>query len=248
MSDEFNPYHKWLGIPLSEQPADHYRLLGIARFESDPDVITGASDQRMHFLRTLQTGKRGKLVDKLLNEIANAKVCLLNKEKKIRYDETLRKKSAAKKQEEQAPLFQPDAESESRRRGRTPSRGRATKSGRREPKENKSGKRSYGLIIGGAAIAVILLIGVFLLLSNRAKKQEITRQAAIAEKQAAEKAKADAQQRELDAARARAEAALGRARQVEERDDDEPMAAVVRRGDGLCRRWDARPRRTVARI
>ena len=72
MSDDFNPYHKWLGIPAKDQPADHYRLLGVARFESDRDVITGASDQRINFLHTLQSGEHGKRVDKLLNEIANA--------------------------------------------------------------------------------------------------------------------------------------------------------------------------------
>ena len=35
----FDPYHVWLGIPLREQPPNHYRLLGIARFENHPDVI-----------------------------------------------------------------------------------------------------------------------------------------------------------------------------------------------------------------
>ena len=105
MSNEFNPYHKWLGIPLKDQPADYYRLLGVTQFENDPDVITGASDQRMHFLRTLQTGERGKLVDKLLNEIANAKVCLLNKEKKAAYDQKLRGKTASPKQTTQKALF-----------------------------------------------------------------------------------------------------------------------------------------------
>ncbi len=35
----FAPYHKWLGIPPADQPANHYRLLGLNLFESDPDVI-----------------------------------------------------------------------------------------------------------------------------------------------------------------------------------------------------------------
>ena len=30
MPDEFNPYYVWLGIPPDEQPANYYRLLGIA--------------------------------------------------------------------------------------------------------------------------------------------------------------------------------------------------------------------------
>mgnify|MGYP001446848472 CR=1 FL=1 len=42
MSD-FDPYHKWLGIPPHDQPADHYRLLGIERFENDVDVISLAT-------------------------------------------------------------------------------------------------------------------------------------------------------------------------------------------------------------
>lgn len=36
--EAFDPYHRWLGIPPKHQPADHYRLLGIDRFEDDPEV------------------------------------------------------------------------------------------------------------------------------------------------------------------------------------------------------------------
>ena len=43
----FDPYHKWLAIPPEEQPPNHYRLLGVSPFESDPDVIENAADQRM---------------------------------------------------------------------------------------------------------------------------------------------------------------------------------------------------------
>ena len=38
--DHFDPYHKWLGIAAHEQPPTHYRLLGIAPFECDPDGAT----------------------------------------------------------------------------------------------------------------------------------------------------------------------------------------------------------------
>ena len=41
----FDPYHKWLGIPPKEQPANYYRLLGIEEFEADADVIEGALEQ-----------------------------------------------------------------------------------------------------------------------------------------------------------------------------------------------------------
>ena len=97
MANEFDPYHKWLGIPSREQPADHYRLLGIERFEEDADVISLAGDQRMHFLRSFQNGERAKISQQLLNEVAAARVCLLDQAKKNEYDETLREKLADKK-------------------------------------------------------------------------------------------------------------------------------------------------------
>ena len=86
----FDPYHEWLGIPASEQPPHHYRLLGIPLFEDSPTVIENAADQRMAHLRTFQTGQHAALSQKLLNEVATAKVCLLNAAKKTAYDENLR--------------------------------------------------------------------------------------------------------------------------------------------------------------
>src|SRR5688500_10542440 len=95
MAEAFDCYYTWLGIPPEEQPADHYRLLGIRRFESNEEVIINASDQRMAYIRTFQTGKRSKESQQLLNEISAAQVCLLHVEKKRAYDEALRRKLAA---------------------------------------------------------------------------------------------------------------------------------------------------------
>ena len=55
MSVSSNPYHKWLGIPPAEQPPHHYRLLGLALFEHDGDVIGIAADQRMALLRSFHS-------------------------------------------------------------------------------------------------------------------------------------------------------------------------------------------------
>jgi hypothetical protein len=88
----FDPYHKWLGIRPEEQPADHYRLLAIARFESDPDVIETAADRQMGHLRTFQTGPHSALSQKLLNELAAARLCLLCPDKKAAYDAELRRR------------------------------------------------------------------------------------------------------------------------------------------------------------
>jgi hypothetical protein len=92
MSDAFDPYHKWLGIPPGEQPPHHYRLLGIMPFESDADVISNAADQRMVHVRSFQSGKHSALSQRILNEISTARVCLLDRQKKPQYDAQLRQR------------------------------------------------------------------------------------------------------------------------------------------------------------
>jgi hypothetical protein len=96
MSDHFDPYHKWLAIPPEEQPANHYRLLGLRLFEDDPDVIETSADRQMGHVRRFATGQRGELSQKLLNEISAAKVCLLTPAKRAAYDATIKAQQQAK--------------------------------------------------------------------------------------------------------------------------------------------------------
>jgi hypothetical protein len=86
---EFDPYLQWLGIPREQQPPDHYRLLGLRRFETDLVAIESAADQRMAKIRVYQTGPRASVTQKLLNELAAAKLCLLNPYSKAEYDGAL---------------------------------------------------------------------------------------------------------------------------------------------------------------
>ncbi len=90
MEEVFDPYHIWLGIPPDEQPPNHYRLLGIRLFEEQPAAIEHAAEQRMAHLRSLQSGKHAALSQKLLNEVAAARVCLLQAAKRAAYDRQLR--------------------------------------------------------------------------------------------------------------------------------------------------------------
>lgn len=90
----FDPYYRWLGIPPEEQPPHHYRLLGVATFESDPEVIGQAADQRMAYLRKVQIGPHGSDSQRLLNEIAAARRCLLSAQHRPAYDAQLRAKLA----------------------------------------------------------------------------------------------------------------------------------------------------------
>ncbi|MBP89050.1 MAG: hypothetical protein CMJ64_20435 [Planctomycetaceae bacterium] len=88
MSD-FDPYHKWLGISPQYQPPNHYRLLSLDLYESDPDVIEASVDRIAAFLQDVATGPHAKESQKLLNEIAAARLCLLDDASRMAYDEHL---------------------------------------------------------------------------------------------------------------------------------------------------------------
>jgi hypothetical protein len=91
MNRSFDPFYRWLGIPPEEQPPNHYRLLGLQLFEGDPGVVETAADRQMAHLRTFQTGPHADLSQQLLNQVAAARICLLNAEKKTAYDAILRR-------------------------------------------------------------------------------------------------------------------------------------------------------------
>lgn len=103
MAAQFDPYYKWLGILPAEQPPSYYRLLGIASFESDPDVIDAAADQRMTFLRNCAGGMHVADSQRLLSEVAAARLCLLASEKKSVYDAKLKQSLPVAKQVEATP-------------------------------------------------------------------------------------------------------------------------------------------------
>ena len=91
----FDPYRKWLGIQPKEQPPNYYRLLSVDLFETDLDVIEGAADRSMGFVRQYQSGEYAEDAARILNELATARLCLMKPEKKAEYDAKLRKELAA---------------------------------------------------------------------------------------------------------------------------------------------------------
>jgi hypothetical protein len=92
----FDPYREWLGIQPHEQPADFYRLLGVARFEMDMARLATAADQRMALVRSFQTGPRGMYTQRLLNELSTARIALLSPASKSLYDSALAQHLAAR--------------------------------------------------------------------------------------------------------------------------------------------------------
>ena len=83
---QFDAYHKWLGIPPHEQPPNYYRLLGIAVFEDDPEVIAAAADRQMVHVKSFAAGRHSHESQRLLNELSAARIVLLNAQQKARYD------------------------------------------------------------------------------------------------------------------------------------------------------------------
>ena len=91
---EFDVYFKWLGIPPADQPPDHYRLLGIPAFTSDADVIANAIDRQVAYVRTFALGPHSLESQRLLNELATARLCLESPQEKSAYDQDLRDRHA----------------------------------------------------------------------------------------------------------------------------------------------------------
>ena len=89
MTGSFDPYQSWFQIPAAEQPPNHYRLLGLKNYESDLAKIDQAVNQRVQFLQDV-AGQNPEASQKLLNEIASARLCLLDRETKQLYDANLK--------------------------------------------------------------------------------------------------------------------------------------------------------------
>ena len=89
----FDPYQEWFGIEPSARLAsgipDHYRLLGIERYESDAQRIESAVEQRVAFLHRVASGKHSAASQQLLNEVARARLCLLDPAARASYDAQL---------------------------------------------------------------------------------------------------------------------------------------------------------------
>src|SRR5688572_11447880 len=88
-AEAFDPYYTWLGIPPSEHPPTHYRLLGLQIFEANATVIENAADRQMRHLHSMRTGVHAAESQRLLNEVAAARVCLLDPASKAAYDRQL---------------------------------------------------------------------------------------------------------------------------------------------------------------
>ena len=93
MATGFDPYHRWLSIPPSEQPANHYRLLGVAAFEANVEVIQSAAERQSRHVRSHLRSPLGAHAINLIREIEVARLCLIEPKSKCAYDACLKQRA-----------------------------------------------------------------------------------------------------------------------------------------------------------
>ena len=86
MDDDFDPYHKWLGIPKNQRPPTFYQLLGVSTEEEDPEAVHAASKQRQDYIRQFLTGPNRSHVESLLFQLQEARQTLLSPTLRDAYD------------------------------------------------------------------------------------------------------------------------------------------------------------------
>ncbi|HEX4147456.1 MAG TPA: hypothetical protein VHY20_00650, partial [Pirellulales bacterium] len=90
MSTGFDPYHAWLGSSPGSRPSNHYELLGLKLFQSEPPIIAEAADERMARVEAQLQGPYAAAAKQVLQELTMARAELLSPATKRVYDAQLR--------------------------------------------------------------------------------------------------------------------------------------------------------------
>ncbi len=91
MNSELDPYRVWLGLKLPIKPS-FYELIGLDEFTSDPEQIRAAADRAAARVRGCKPGEHAQQWSTVLDEIRNAKTCLLDEKCRTKYDAELRQR------------------------------------------------------------------------------------------------------------------------------------------------------------
>ncbi|MCO8123053.1 hypothetical protein NHH03_15000 [Stieleria sp. TO1_6] len=102
-------YQDWLEIPAHRLPPNHYALLGIEDFESDPQLIEAAAKSRGAYLHQIAAGPQRKSVQEMLRQVAVARRTLLSDTSKADYDTALRTPQSPENQPSEIQPPQPTA-------------------------------------------------------------------------------------------------------------------------------------------
>ena len=104
-SPNFDPYHKWLGIPKGKRPPTHYELLAVSLDEEDTDAIRSAAEQRRRFIESKRGEAPADVVNGVLYQIDEAELTLLDFRLRREYDRRLNlfKRRRRNRQVEESP-------------------------------------------------------------------------------------------------------------------------------------------------
>ncbi|MCL2744575.1 MAG: hypothetical protein FWE67_12055 [Planctomycetaceae bacterium] len=92
---QIDVYKDWLGIEAANRPLNYYQLLGFKSFEDNPEVIRANYRKFNAHVRKYATGDYMAESQALLNELAKAMLCLTDSSRKLEYDASLGRKTAA---------------------------------------------------------------------------------------------------------------------------------------------------------
>ncbi|HVC93698.1 MAG TPA: hypothetical protein VND64_08410 [Pirellulales bacterium] len=87
--EAFNPYRAWLGVMSDAQPPNHYELLGLRLLRADPTEVAEAFRRQVSRLSAYLSGEHASTAQRILSELATAKVELLTPTTKRIYDAKL---------------------------------------------------------------------------------------------------------------------------------------------------------------
>ncbi|MGD9125828.1 MAG: general secretion pathway protein GspE [Planctomycetia bacterium] len=82
-------YRDWLGIKETNRPLTHYQLLRLKKFEDNTAKIRTHYRKMNTHVRKYSTGEFSSASQTLLNELAQAMLCLTDAQRKREYDATL---------------------------------------------------------------------------------------------------------------------------------------------------------------
>ncbi len=85
----FDPYYRWLGLPKDQRPPTHYQLLGISPSEDDRPAINVAIKRQTNMVNSQREAKHDEIANRVLYEIQEAGVTILNPYLRKEYDASL---------------------------------------------------------------------------------------------------------------------------------------------------------------
>ncbi len=95
VTETFNPYHEWLGIPPDVRHPNYYELLQVDSRENDEAAIRTAAERAAARVRNFRPGKEAAAWAGLLDEIAKAKTCLTDATARAAYDRRIHSPNTA---------------------------------------------------------------------------------------------------------------------------------------------------------